>query len=66
LLTTLAPKDYLATVVSVNSTFFGLGQTLGPLLMGLAYAIGGINSVFYLGVVFAIITLIVFRSCTCM
>jgi predicted MFS family arabinose efflux permease len=66
LLTTLAPKDYLATVVSVNSTFFGLGQTLGPLLMGLAYAIGGINSVFYLGVVFAIITLIVFRYCTCM
>lgn len=66
LLTTLAPKDYLATVVSVNGTFFGLGQTLGPLLMGLAYAIGGINSVFYLGVVFAIATLIVFRYCTCM
>lgn len=66
LLTTLAPKDYLATVVSVNSTFFGLGQTLGPLLMGQAYAIGGINSVFYFGVCFAIFTLIVFRYCTCM
>lgn len=66
LLSTLAPKEYLATVISVNGTFFGLGQTLGPLLMGLAYSIGGINSVFFLGVGVAIATLIVFRYCTCM
>ncbi len=44
LLAALAPKEYLATVISVNGTFFGLGQTLGPLLMGLAYGIGGINT----------------------
>lgn len=66
LLSALAPKEYLATVISVNGTFFGLGQTLGPLLMGLAYGMGGINNVFYLGVGFAIATLIVFRYCTCM
>jgi MFS family permease len=66
LLVTLAPKEYLATVISVNGTFFGLGQTLGPLLMALAYGIGGIDSVFYAGVGFAIATLIVFRYCTCM
>ena len=66
LLAALAPKEYLATVISVNGTFFGLGQTLGPLLMGLAYGIGGINSVFFLGVGVAIATLIVFRYCTCM
>lgn len=66
LLTQLAPREYLATVVSVNGTFFGLGQTLGPLLMGVAYSFGGISSVFYAGVCFAIASLIIFRYCTCM
>lgn len=66
LLTELAPREYLATVVSVNGTFFGLGQTLGPLLMGVAFGLGGISSVFYAGVGFAIATLVVFRYCTCM
>jgi MFS family permease len=66
ILAQLAPKEYLATVISVNGTFFGLGQTLGPLLMGVAYSMGGIHSVFYAGVCFAIATLIIFRYCTCM
>jgi MFS family permease len=66
LLAALAPKEYLATVISVNGTFFGLGQTLGPLFMGIAFGLGGINSVFYVGFGFAIATLIVFRYCTCM
>lgn len=66
LLADLAPREYLATVVSVNGTFFGLGQTLGPLLMGVAFGLGGISSVFYAGMGFAIATLIVFRYCTCM
>ncbi len=66
LLAQLAPKEYLATVISVNGTFFGLGQTLGPLLMGVAYGMGGIDSVFYAGVCFAIATLVIFRYCTCM
>ncbi|MBD1926221.1 MFS transporter [Trichocoleus sp. FACHB-90] len=66
LLAALAPREYLATVIAVNGTFFGLGQTLGPLLMGIAFGIGGIHSVFFAGVGFAIITLLVFRYCTCM
>lgn len=66
LLAALAPREYLATVIAVNGTFFGLGQTLGPLLMGIAFSIGGIHSVFFAGVGFAIITLLVFRYCTCM
>ena len=66
LLADLAPREYLATVMSVNGTFFGLGQTLGPLLMGIVFGMGGISSVFYAGVGFAIATLIVFRYCTCM
>lgn len=47
-------------------SLFGLGQTLRPLLMGIAFGIGGINSLFFTGVGFAILTLIVFRYCTCL
>ncbi|GAB1543347.1 MFS transporter [Scytonema sp. NUACC21] len=65
-LTEVAPKQYLATILSVNGTFFGLGQTLGPLLMLLAFSFGGINSVFYTGAGFALLTLVVFRYCTCL
>ncbi|MBD2202879.1 MFS transporter [Calothrix sp. FACHB-1219] len=65
LLADLAPKEYLATILSVNGTFFGLGQTLGPVLMGIAFSIGGINSVFYTGVGFAILIFFVFRYLTC-
>jgi len=66
LLAELAPREYLATILSVNGTFFGLGQTLGPLLMGIVFSFGGISSVFYAGVGFAILTLVVFRYCTCL
>lgn len=65
-LTEIAPKQYLATILSVNGTFYGLGQTLGPLLMLIAFSLGGINSVFYAGMGFAILTLAVFRYCTCL
>lgn len=66
LLADLAPREYLATILSVNGTFFGIGQTLGPLLMGIAFGFGGINGVFYAGVSFAILIFFVFRYCTCM
>ncbi|BCL38008.1 MFS transporter [Nostoc sp. MS1] len=65
LLADLAPREYLATILSVNGTFLGLGQTLGPLLMGIAFGLGGINSVFYAGVGFSIFIFFVFRYCTC-
>lgn len=65
LLAELAPKEYLAAVISVNGTFFGLGQTLGPLLMGIVFSWGGINSVFFAAIGFAIAILFIFRACTC-
>ncbi|MEA5554563.1 MFS transporter [Anabaena cylindrica UHCC 0172] len=65
LLAELAPREYLATVVSVNGTFFGLGQTLGPLLMGVVFGFGGINSVFFAAVGFAILIFFVFKYLTC-
>ncbi|MBH8572445.1 MFS transporter [Nostocaceae cyanobacterium CENA369] len=63
LLANLAPKEYLTTILSINRTFLGLGQTLGPLLMGIVFVLGGINSVFYVGVGFAILISFVFRYC---
>jgi MFS transporter, ACDE family, multidrug resistance protein len=65
LLADLAPREYLATIISVNGTFYGLGQTLGPLLMGYAFGFGGINSVFYSATGFAVLMFFVFRYCTC-
>ncbi|MBD2412233.1 MFS transporter [Nostoc calcicola FACHB-3891] len=65
LLADLAPKEYLATIISVNGTFFGLGQTLGPLLMGYAFGFGGISSVYYAATGFAVVIFFVFRYCTC-
>ncbi|BAZ30377.1 major facilitator transporter [Cylindrospermum sp. NIES-4074] len=65
LLADLAPREYLATVISVNGTFFGLGQTLGPLLMGIAFGFGGISGVFFAAAGVAILIFFVFRYCTC-
>lgn len=66
LLAELAPKEYLGAIVSFNGTFLGLGQTLGPLLAGMVFALGGINSVFLTGTAFALFALLVFRQCTCL
>lgn len=49
LLAELAPQEYLAIVMAVNGSFFGLGQTLGPLITGLAFGVAGINGVFFMG-----------------
>jgi MFS transporter, ACDE family, multidrug resistance protein len=65
LLADLAPREYLATIISINGTFYGLGQTLGPLLMGYAFGFGGISSVFYAATGFAVLMFFVFRYCTC-
>ncbi len=49
-----ASKEYLATVISVNGAFCNLGRIIGPMLMGITFGIGGINSVFYVGTAIAI------------
>ncbi|MDZ8225129.1 MULTISPECIES: MFS transporter [unclassified Nostoc] len=66
LLAELTPREYLAAVMSINGTFLGFGQTLGPLLMGAVFGIWGISSVFYAGAIFAIATFLIFRRCNCM
>lgn len=68
LVTAQASKEYRATVISVNGAFSNLGRIIGPLLMGIAFGIGGISGVFYAGAGIAIATLVIFkyfRSCLC-
>jgi ACDE family multidrug resistance protein len=42
----LAPLEYRAAFMSVNSTMLRLGQTVGPPLMAVAYVHGGLDATF--------------------
>lgn len=44
-----APLKYRATFMSVSGMTFRIGQTLGPLLMGMVISIWGIDGAFYAG-----------------
>ena len=46
LLTSLAPLEYRAAFMSVNGMVLRLGQTLGPLIMGIFYTLGGYTGTF--------------------
>jgi ACDE family multidrug resistance protein len=48
LLARLAPLEYRAAFMSLNGMVLRLGQTLGPLIMGLVYVLGGFESIFFL------------------
>jgi MFS family permease len=54
-----APMDSRAAVMSLNSTMFRIGQTFGPFLFGLIYAVSGLEGVFHVGGVTLLITAIV-------
>lgn len=61
MLVSLAPMKYRAAFMSLNGMVLRIGQTLGPLVAGLFFAIGGINAAFVGGVfIAAIMILIVF------
>ena len=54
LLTGLAPVEYRATFLSVNGMIFRLGQTIGPLFMGVVLGGWGINGTFYMGALLSV------------
>lgn len=58
LLASLAPRDYLATTMAVNGTFFGIGQFLGPVLLGNIVDTAGLSSAFYIGAGLAMTTML--------
>lgn len=51
----LAPMEYRAAFMSINGMVLRIGQTLGPLFMGLMFTIGGINLVFFMGAFLALL-----------
>ncbi|GAB6280221.1 MAG: MFS transporter [Thermovirga sp.] len=54
MLTEIAPPENRAVFLSLNSMSLRLGQTLGPLLMGMIYTAWGIRTVFYSGTLLSI------------
>lgn len=58
LLAGFAPVKQRAALMSVNGMVLRLGQTLGPLVMGVVFTFGGIGSAFYAGAGFAVAMLI--------
>jgi len=54
LLAGIAPIEYRAAFMSINGMVLRIGQTIGPLLMGMIFVAGGIGSVFYAGAAFAV------------
>jgi ACDE family multidrug resistance protein len=62
LMTTLAeqaPMDQRGAMMSVNGMVLRLGQTLGPLVMGVVLTISGLNGVFFAGALCALVMLAV-------
>jgi len=54
-----APLKYRATFMSVSGMTFRVGQTLGPILMGMVISIWGISGAFYAGAGLSIVMLII-------
>ena len=55
ILASLAPFEHRAAFLSMNSMMLRVGQTLGPMIMGLAAGIGGTAAVFYAGTGFSLL-----------
>ncbi|MEW6113941.1 MAG: MFS transporter, partial [Thermodesulfobacteriota bacterium] len=49
LLAELSPMDSRGAIMSVNSMLLRLGQTIGPVLMGLVFAEAGMDWVYWTG-----------------
>ena len=54
LLTALAPLEYRAAFMSMNGMVLRIGQSLGPLIMGGVYSLGGSAAAFYAGAVLSL------------
>lgn len=62
LLTSAVPLEYRAAFMSMNGTILRMGQSAGPMVMGLIFAImGGLGSVFAAGSILAILIAMAFR-----
>ncbi|NLE75238.1 MAG: MFS transporter [Chloroflexi bacterium] len=55
LLASLAPIEHRAAFMSINGTVLRLGQTLGPLVMGVVFALWGASWPFYAGAILSLL-----------
>ena len=55
----LAPMKYRATFMSISGMTFRIGQTMGPLLMGVVISVWGISGAFYAGAALSIVMFII-------
>lgn len=54
----LAPDNKRGAFMSLNGMVIRIGQTLGPLIIGIGYTINGISGAYYLGAIFAFLGII--------
>jgi len=62
LLAGYAPLNQRAAVMSINGMVLRLGQTLGPVIMGVIFALSGIRATFFAGGAVALLMLIIGSS----
>ena len=55
----LAPAEYRAAFMSINGMMLRLGQTVGPLIIGLAYTYGDFRGAFLFGAGLAFVTALI-------
>lgn len=58
-LATLAPDNQRGAFMSLNGMVLRIGQTLGPLIIGIGYTVGEMNGVYYLSALVAFLGLVV-------
>lgn len=58
LLAALAPMEYRAAFMSANAMVLRAGQTLGPVLLGGVFAVGGLHGVFFAGAAIALLLIV--------
>ena len=59
MLVSIAPTNYRAAFMSLNGMVLRIGQTLGPMTVGLFFAFGGINAAFLGGSIIAAIMIVI-------
>jgi MFS family permease len=58
-LANLTPDNQRGAFMSINGMVVRIGQTLGPLIIGLRYSINGLDGAFYLGAIISFLGLLV-------
>ena len=62
LLASLSPLEYRAAFMSANGMVLRMGQTLGPIVMGMVFVIGGLSATFFAGAGLALLMLVLIKS----